>query len=75
MGFVGLYFNRGQPVLLPPGMHQLTSDALELKELIDLSHPIIHIGSFTLLTVDEGYAAITQDNGKQRFLAWVPLTC
>ena len=50
-------------------MHQLTSDALELKELIDLSHPIIHIGPFTLLTVDEGYAAITQDNGKQRVLA------
>ena len=75
MGFVGLCFYRGQPVLLPPGMHQLTSDALELKELIDLSHPIIYIGPFRLLTVDEGYAAITQDNGKQRVLAGVPPTC
>eukprot|EP00450_Noctiluca_scintillans_P038399 CAMPEP_0194480446 /NCGR_PEP_ID=MMETSP0253-20130528/3240_1 /TAXON_ID=2966 /ORGANISM="Noctiluca scintillans" /LENGTH=530 /DNA_ID=CAMNT_0039319829 /DNA_START=45 /DNA_END=1637 /DNA_ORIENTATION=+ len=68
-GFVGLCFDRGQPVLLPPGMHQWTSDTLELKELIDLSHPVIYIGPFTLVTVDEGYAAISQDNGRQRILA------
>jgi len=68
-GFVGLCFDRGQPVLLPPGMHQWTSDTLELKELIDLSHPVIYIGPFTVVTVDEGYAAITQDNGRQRVLA------
>jgi len=67
-GFVGLAFDKGLPVLLPPGMHQWTSDTLRLSELIDLSAAVIYIGPFTLLTVDEGYAAITQDNGKQRVL-------
>jgi regulator of protease activity HflC (stomatin/prohibitin superfamily) len=41
---------------------------LKLQELIDLSTDVIRLGPFTLLTVDEGYAAITQDNGKQRVL-------
>merc|ERR1712151_1143130 len=36
--------------------------------MIDMSSDMIRLGPFTLLTVDEGYAAITQDNGKQRVL-------
>merc|ERR1712050_34339 len=32
------------------------------------STDVIRLGPFTLITVDEGYAAITQDNGKQRVL-------
>jgi len=68
-GFVGLAFDRGQPILLSPGLHQWKSDTLKLNEIIDLSADVIRIGPFTLLTVDEGYAAITQDNGKQRILA------
>merc|ERR1719159_1817340 len=68
-GFVGLATDRGQPILLAPGLHQWRSDTLRLSELIDLSTDVIRIGPFTLLTVDEGYAAITQDNGKQRILA------
>mmetsp|Transcript_70402 Transcript_70402/g.150788 ORF Transcript_70402/g.150788 Transcript_70402/m.150788 type:complete len:556 (+) Transcript_70402:80-1747(+) len=67
-GFVGLATDRGQPILLAPGLHQWRSDTLKLSELIDLSTDVIRIGPFTLLTVDEGYAAITQDNGKQRVL-------
>merc|ERR1719174_2583530 len=67
-GFVGLALDRGQPILLAPGLHQWKSDTLKLKELIDLSTDVIRLGPFTLLTVDEGYAAITQDNGKQRVL-------
>jgi hypothetical protein len=39
-----------------------------MQELVDLSTDVIRIGPFTLLTVDEGYSAITQDNGKQRVL-------
>eukprot|EP00971_Amphidinium_carterae_P029099 572195-Amphidinium_carterae.1 len=39
------------------------------KELIDLSTSVIRIGPFTLITIDEGYAAVTQDNGKQMVLA------
>mmetsp|Transcript_123950 Transcript_123950/g.246773 ORF Transcript_123950/g.246773 Transcript_123950/m.246773 type:complete len:503 (+) Transcript_123950:49-1557(+) len=68
-GFIGLAFDQGQPIILPPGIHQWKSDTLKFKELIDLSDPVIRIGPLTLLTVDEGYAAVTQDNGKQCVLA------
>ena len=37
--------------------------------MIDLNSDVIKLGPLTLLTVDEGYAAITQDNGKQVILA------
>lgn len=67
-GFVGLAFDQGHPVLLAPGMHQWRSNTLKLDKIIDLSTDVIRIGPFTLVTVDEGYAAITQDNGKQRVL-------
>ena len=36
--------------------------------MIDLNSDIIKLGPLTLLTIDEGYAAITQDNGKQVIL-------
>jgi len=67
-GFVGLAFDCGQPVILPPGLHQWKSDTLKISEMVDLSAAVLRIGPFTLLTVDEGYAAVTQDNGKQRVL-------
>merc|ERR1719183_1949294 len=51
-GFVGLAFDRGQPVILPPGLHQWKSDTLRFGEMIDLSESVICIGPFTLLTVD-----------------------
>jgi len=35
------------------------------QQTIDLAQPVISLGPYTLVTVDEGYAAITQDNGKQ----------
>mmetsp|Transcript_93055 Transcript_93055/g.170759 ORF Transcript_93055/g.170759 Transcript_93055/m.170759 type:complete len:538 (-) Transcript_93055:55-1668(-) len=67
-GFIGLAFDRGQPILLAPGLHQWKSDTLKMTDLIDMSSDVIRVGPWTLLTVDEGYAAITQDNGKQRVL-------
>lgn len=67
-GFVGLAHDRGQPVLLPPGMHQWNSDTMEFERLIDLSTSVIRMGPYTLVTVDEGYAAVTQDNGQQKIL-------
>jgi regulator of protease activity HflC (stomatin/prohibitin superfamily) len=67
-GFVGYAMDRGQPILLPPGMHQWDSPTIEFQELIDLSSSIIRLGPFTLITVDEGYAAVTQDNGEQKIL-------
>ncbi|CAE8667201.1 unnamed protein product [Polarella glacialis] len=67
-GFVGLAMDRGQPVLLPPGLHQWDSPTVQFMELIDLASSIIHLGPYTLITVDEGYAAVTQDNGAQKIL-------
>lgn len=65
-GFVGLAMDRGQPVLLPPGLHQWDSGTVEFVSLIDLSTSVIRMGPYTLVTVDEGYAAVTQDNGQQK---------
>eukprot|EP00927_Polykrikos_kofoidii_P020423 TRINITY_DN1968_c0_g1_i5.p1 TRINITY_DN1968_c0_g1~~TRINITY_DN1968_c0_g1_i5.p1 ORF type:complete len:532 (+),score=85.69 TRINITY_DN1968_c0_g1_i5:55-1650(+) len=67
-GFVGLAMDRGQPLLLPPGMHQWDSPTLEFNEIIDLATSLIKLGPYTLVTVDEGYSAVTQDNGKQKIL-------
>jgi regulator of protease activity HflC (stomatin/prohibitin superfamily) len=67
-GFVGYAMDRGQPILLPPGMHQWDSPTIQFQELIDLQSSLIRLGPFTLVTVDEGYAAVTQDNGVQKVL-------
>merc|ERR1719272_316281 len=67
-GFVGLAMDRGQPVLLPPGLHQWDSGTVEWVNLIDLSTSVIRMGPYTLVTVDEGYAGVTQDNGAQKIL-------
>jgi regulator of protease activity HflC (stomatin/prohibitin superfamily) len=67
-GFVGLANDRGQPVLLPPGMHQWNSTTLKFEKMIDLSTSVIRMGPYTLVTVDEGYAGVTSDNGEQKIL-------
>jgi len=67
-GFVGLALDRGQPVLLPPGLHQWDSTTLKFESMIDLSTPIIRVGPYTIVTVDEGYAGVTSDNGEQKIL-------
>jgi len=67
-GFVGLAMDRGQPLLLPPGLHQWDSPTLQFQKLIDLSDTVIKMGPYCLITVDEGYAAVTQDNGQQKIL-------
>jgi hypothetical protein len=64
-GFIGLCEDRGQPVLLPPGMHQWKSDTLKFVQKVDLAKHVIELGPWTLVTVDEGYAAVSQDNGRQ----------
>jgi hypothetical protein len=35
---------------------------------VKLDNHLIHFGPYALVTVDEGYAAVTQDNEKQRVL-------
>ena len=41
---------------------------MDFLKFIDLEDHLIALGPYTLLTVDEGYAAVTQDNGKQVIL-------
>lgn len=67
-GTVGYAMDQGQPVLLPPGLHSWTSETLRFVRAYDVSSSVVEIGPFTLVTVDEGYAAITQNNGSQQVL-------
>lgn len=64
-GYLGLAQDNGQPVLLPPGIHVWTSESLFYIKPVALDDHIVNLGPMTLVTVDEGYAAVTQDNGKQ----------
>merc|ERR1712151_113238 len=67
-GFVGIAFDHGQPVLFPPGIHVWTSETLRYQQAVSLDQHLIKLGPYTLLTVDEGYAAVTQNNGKQQIV-------
>eukprot|EP00316_Scyphosphaera_apsteinii_P000988 CAMPEP_0119315806 /NCGR_PEP_ID=MMETSP1333-20130426/37246_1 /TAXON_ID=418940 /ORGANISM="Scyphosphaera apsteinii, Strain RCC1455" /LENGTH=521 /DNA_ID=CAMNT_0007321273 /DNA_START=39 /DNA_END=1604 /DNA_ORIENTATION=+ len=67
-GFVGFAMDNGQPVLLPPGIHVWTSESLYYDRAVPLDNHIVDLGPMTLVTVDEGYAAVTQNNGKQTVL-------
>eukprot|EP00908_Phaeocystis_cordata_P026610 Transcript_9102.p1 GENE.Transcript_9102~~Transcript_9102.p1 ORF type:complete len:491 (-),score=217.66 Transcript_9102:1036-2361(-) len=68
-GQIGFVMDMGQPILLPPGLHQWRSSTMEFQELVDLNSSVIRLGPYTCLTVDEGYSAVTQNNGKQVILA------
>jgi len=67
-GKIGYANDRGQPVLLPPGLHSWCSETLKFEKSHTLENHAIDLGPLTILTVDEGYAAITQNNGKQEIL-------
>merc|ERR1711939_1284943 len=67
-GNIGYCEDMGQPVLLPPGLHEWRSSTLQFHESVDLNNSIIRLGPYTILTVDEGYSAIAQDNGEQKIL-------
>merc|ERR1719379_616191 len=64
-GFLGYAQDNGQPVLLPPGIHVWTSESLFFIKPVKLDDHIVDLGPMTVVTVDEGYAAVTQNNGKQ----------
>merc|ERR1719171_2991098 len=64
-GFIGYAIDNGQPVLLPPGIHVWTSESRKFIRQVALNDHMIELGPYMLVTVDEGYAAITQNNGKQ----------
>jgi len=67
-GKLGYASDKGQPVLLPPGLHSWKSETMKFIQMYSLDDHVITIGPYTIVTVDEGYAAITQDNGSQKIL-------
>merc|ERR1711977_244225 len=67
-GHIGYAEDMGQPVLLPPGLHEWQSQTLKFVRSVDLNNANIKLGPYTVLTVDEGYCAVTQNNGKQIIL-------
>merc|ERR1711998_528510 len=67
-GCVGYCEDMGQPILLPPGLHEWQSQTLKYKESVDLNNSLIRLGPYTIITVDEGYCAVTQNNGQQMVL-------
>lgn len=67
-GQIGFALNKGQPVLLPPGLHQWQDPTLVYRDAFDLNNNVIRMGPLTLVTVDEGYSCVTEDNGKQVIL-------
>merc|ERR1712159_841440 len=67
-GHIGFCEDMGQPVLLPPGLHEWQSQTLHFVKSVDLNNSIIKLGPYTILTVDEGYCAVTQNNGQQVIL-------
>jgi len=64
-GYVGLIRRQGQVLVLGPGLHSWHDADCAWKGLVDLNSNCIRLGPYTLLIVEEGFAAITQDNGKQ----------
>merc|ERR1712070_518016 len=64
-GYIGYAEDKGQPVLLPPGLHEWRSSTLKFQNHVDLNNTMIKLGPLTIITVDEGYSAITQNNGTQ----------
>ena len=68
-GKVGFATDKGQPILLAPGLHTWRSATMRFVQSYDLNNNVISMPPLTLVTVDEGYSAVTEDNGKQRILA------
>merc|ERR1712070_1296710 len=67
-GSIGYCEDMGQPILLPPGLHEWQSQTLKYKDSVDLNNSLIRLGPYTIITVDEGYCAVTQNNGQQMVL-------
>lgn len=67
-GQIGYCTDQGQPILLPPGLHQWRSPTMTFIKAFDLNNNVIRMGPLTMVTVDAGYSAVTEDNGEQKIL-------
>ena len=67
-GHVGLAWCDGQPVLLPDGYHAWTHETMHFERQMPLDLEVVQLGPYTLVTVNDGFVGITQDNGKVTIL-------
>jgi regulator of protease activity HflC (stomatin/prohibitin superfamily) len=67
-GFVGLAWDRGEPVLLPPGMHQWDSSTLKFEKTFDRKNAKLEIGPFTFCTIQKGDVGVSFDRGELSLL-------
>lgn len=68
-GTVGLLVKNGEPIILAHGNHYWADPDVKFIKQINLGESsTIALGPYTLVTVDEGFAAITSDNGQQVIL-------
>jgi regulator of protease activity HflC (stomatin/prohibitin superfamily) len=67
-GYVGLAWHDGQPVILPDGIHSWTSQTMRFCKQFSLGEPVIKLGPYTLVTVNDGYVGVSQDQGEIKVL-------
>jgi len=66
-GHVGVAEAGEKVFCLPPGVHQWKDSLLTFSGSYNLADPVVKLGvsqKYTLVSVDEGYSAITTDNGR-----------
>ena len=57
-GFVGLAWDRGEPILLPPGMHQWDSPTMKFDKVLD-RRTNFQAGPFTFCTIVKGDVGVS----------------
>lgn len=68
-GMLGVATDMGQYLLLPPGLHSWKSETIRFDKMYRLNDsPVTQLGPYTIITVDDGYMAITINNGRQVLL-------
>ena len=66
-GFVGLAWDRGEPILLPPGMHQWDSPTMKFDKVLD-RRTNFQAGPFTFCTIVKGDVGVSFDRGELKLL-------
>jgi len=68
-GMLGYATDMGKPIVLPPGLHSWTSETLRFENMHRLDEsPVLVIGPYTLVTVDQGYVGVSSNDGKLHIL-------
>lgn len=66
-GFVGLAWDRGEPILLPPGMHQWDSPTMKFDKMLDRRQNF-QAGPYTFCTIKKGDVGVSFDRGELQLL-------